>query len=36
MVAELSNNENDYKTFYHNTKQGRMRHDKVHNLLVIT
>ena len=32
MVAELSNNENDYKTFYHNTKQGRMRHDKVHNL----
>ena len=32
MVAELSNNENDYKLFYHNTKQGRMRHDKVHNL----
>ena len=32
MVAELSNNENDYKMFYHNTKQGRMRHDKVHNL----
>ena len=32
MVAELSNNENDYKLFYHNTKQGRMRHDIVHNL----
>ena len=32
MVAGLSNNENDYKLFYHNTKQGRMRHDKVHNL----
>ena len=32
MVRELSNNENDYKLFYHNTKQGRMRHDKVHNL----
>ena len=32
MVAELSNNENDYKMFYHNTKQGRMRHDIVHNL----
>ena len=32
MVRELSNNEDDYKLFYHNTKQGRMRHDKVHNL----
>ena len=29
LVAGLSNNENDYKLFYHNTKQGRMRHDKV-------
>ena len=28
----LCNTENDYKLFYHNTKQGRMRHDKVHNL----
>lgn len=32
MVAGLSNNENDYKLFYHNTRQGRMRHDKVHNV----
>ena len=32
MVAGLSNNENDYTLFYHNTKQGRVRHDKVHNL----
>ena len=32
LVAGLSNNENDYKLFYHNTKQGRMRHDKVHNI----
>ncbi len=31
-MAGLSNNENDYKLFYHNTKQGRMRHDKVHNI----
>ena len=32
LVAGPSNNENDYKLFYHNTKQGRMRHDKVHNI----
>ena len=32
MVRNLSNNEDDYKLFYHNTRQGRIRHDKVHNL----
>lgn len=31
-VAKLSNNEGDYELFYHNTKEGRVRHDKVHNL----
>ena len=31
-VGGLSNSEKDYELFYHNTLQGRVRHDKVHNL----
>ena len=32
LVGGLSNNEEDYKLFYHEHKDGRVRHDKVHNL----
>lgn len=32
MVAGLSNNLEDYKSFYHNYRGQRVRHDKVHNL----
>lgn len=31
-VGSLSNNEEDYKLFFHEHKDGRVRHDKVHNL----
>jgi alpha-glucosidase len=31
-VMSLSNNQTDYSSFYHETPQGRVRHDKVHNL----
>lgn len=31
-IQGLSHSKEDYKSFYHNTKQGRIRHDKVHNL----
>lgn len=32
LVANLSNNPEDYKRFYHNYKGKKYRHDKVHNL----
>ena len=32
LVSGLSNNEEDYKAFYHNMDGVRIRHDKVHNL----
>ncbi len=32
MVGGLSNNEKDYELFYHEHKDGRVRHDRVHNL----
>lgn len=32
MVGGLSNNVKDYELFYHEHKDGRVRHDKVHNL----
>ncbi len=32
MVRDLANNPEDYRSFYHNTPQGRVRHDRVHNL----
>ena len=32
MVAGLSNHPEDYKSFYHNYRGQRVRHDKVHNL----
>ncbi len=31
-VNSLANNEEDYKRFYHEHKDGRVRHDRVHNL----
>ena len=31
-VGKLANNPKDYRRFYHETTQGRIRHDKVHNL----
>ena len=31
-VSGLSNNREDYKRFYHEHKDGRVRHDRVHNL----
>lgn len=31
-LGGLSNSKEDYRRFYHNTKAGRVRHDKVHNL----
>lgn len=31
-VNALSNNPRDYERFYHETPQGRIRHDRVHNL----
>ncbi len=30
--ATLQNNEEDYRSFYHETEYGRVRHDEVHNL----
>ncbi len=32
LVAGLSNNEDDYKRFYHEYKGQKVRHDKVHNI----
>lgn len=32
MVGGLANNAKDYEMFYHEHKDGRVRHDKVHNL----
>ena len=32
LVPSLSNNEEDYRAFYHNYRGQRIRHDKVHNL----
>ncbi len=32
IVAGLSNNQEDYKSFYHNMNGKKQRHDKVHNL----
>ncbi|MGN1267793.1 MAG: glycoside hydrolase family 31 protein, partial [Dorea sp.] len=32
MVNALGNNENDYKSFYHNMDGVKVRHDKVHNI----
>lgn len=32
MVNGLANNEEDYRSFYHNYKGRRVRHDQVHNL----
>lgn len=32
LVAGLSNNPEDYRSFYHNYRGQRIRHDKVHNL----
>ncbi|MCR5640666.1 MAG: alpha-glucosidase [Lachnospiraceae bacterium] len=32
MMTQISNNEEDYKSFYHNYKGQKIRHDKVHNL----
>ena len=31
-LGSLANSREDYRRFYHNTKDGRVRHDKVHNL----
>lgn len=31
-LRSLANSPEDYKRFYHSTDQGRIRHDKVHNL----
>lgn len=31
-IGSLANSKADYRRFYHNTKEGRVRHDKVHNL----
>lgn len=31
-VLNISNSQKDYKAFYHNTKEGKIRHDKLHNL----
>jgi len=31
-IGGLANSKEDYRRFYHNTKAGRVRHDKVHNL----
>lgn len=31
-LGSLANSKEDYRRFYHNTKDGRVRHDKVHNL----
>lgn len=31
-ISNISNSQEDYKAFYHNTKEGRIRHDKLHNL----
>ncbi len=31
-LGSLANSWEDYRRFYHNTKDGRVRHDKVHNL----
>lgn len=31
-VEGLANSRDDYRRFYHGTKEGRIRHDKVHNL----
>lgn len=31
-LGSLANSRADYKRFYHNTKEGRVRHDQVHNL----
>lgn len=35
MVAGLEKNPEDYRSFYHNYKGQRIRHDKVHNLFDI-
>ncbi len=32
MIGSVANNMEDYKRFYHNTKQGLVRHDRVHNI----
>ena len=32
VLARLQNNDSDYKSFYHNTPSGRLRHYDVHNL----
>ena len=32
VLARLQNNDDDYKSFYHNTPSGRLRHYDVHNL----
>lgn len=32
LVGRISNNEEDYSSFYHNYRGERVRHDKVHNL----
>lgn len=31
-LGSLANSKADYRRFYHNTKEGRVRHDQVHNL----
>ncbi len=31
-LGSLANSKEDYRRFYHNTRDGRVRHDKVHNL----
>ena len=32
LVQGIPNNEEDYRSFYHNYRGERIRHDKVHNL----
>ena len=32
LIAHISNNEDDYKRFYHEYKGRKIRHDKVHNI----